>query len=219
MTDRPPGAVARTKHAHRAAQRWRQALSGLLVLATLGVMALLPVLNAPFETFDYYGRVLSLRAPEVSLEDTEGRTLSLRDLRGKFVYLMFGYLSCDRVCHPQALTLYLLSRRIAVDRVHFIFVGMDPARDTPEKIRHYFDSRAANFRGLVPRDMAQAQEIAARFHAYFSAGPRLGQDGYRIDHPGYIYLIDPSGDVRLVYSGVNLNLERMLDDLIQLQLE
>ncbi|NEV64269.1 SCO family protein [Thiorhodococcus minor] len=77
----------------------------------------------------------------------------------------------------------MLSRRISDEWVSFLFLDMDPARDTPEKIRQYFEAWAASFRGLVARDVAEAQAIAARYHAYFSTEPAMDAAGYRIAPP------------------------------------
>ncbi|NEV64268.1 SCO family protein [Thiorhodococcus minor] len=50
---------------------------------------------------------MDLAAPDFSLRDTKGQGVSIADFRDKLVYLMFGYLSCDQVCHAQSLTFYL----------------------------------------------------------------------------------------------------------------
>ena len=191
-------------------------VSALAILGALALLVTLPVLDSPFRDADYYGRLGQRRAPDFTLADAHGRRLGLSDFRGRFVYLMFGYLNCDQVCHPQALTFSMLSRRVRSDNVQFLYVGMDPERDTPERVHQYFDARAANFRGLIAQDMAESQRIAADYRAYFSREPGNEQTDYRINHPGFIYLIDPRGDIRLIYSGANLDPSRMLDDLTQL---
>ena len=194
-------------------KRQHRLLSASLILAALLLFALISMLHAPLQRFDYYGLALSRRAPDFTLRDTSGEQIRLSEFRGKFVYLMFGYLGCDLVCHTQSLTLQMLSQRLPSERVQFLYLGMDPQWDTPERIRHYFDVRARNFTGLIARDRREAQAIAGEYHAYFSAKPNADGQGQRIDHPGFIYLIDPDGEIRLLYSGSNLNLERMLDDL------
>lgn len=191
-------------------------VSALAILGALALLVTLPVLDSPFNDVAYYGRLGQRRAQDFTLADAHGRRVGLSDFRGRFVYLMFGYLNCDQVCHPQALTFSMLSRRVRSDNVQFLYVGMDPERDTPERVRQYFDARAANFRGLIAQDMAESQRIAADYRAYFSREPGNEQTDYRINHPGFIYLIDPRGDIRLIYSGANLDPGRMLDDLTQL---
>ncbi len=212
VTAVPTGAGMRSRRRHFV-------ISAALISGALLLLALTSVMNSPFQAFDFYGRAIALRASDFTLRNTAGETVRLSDFRGKFVYLMFGYLGCDLVCHSQALTLLMLNRRITSGRVQFLYLGMDPEHDTPEKIRHYFDARAANFMGLVARDMREAQAVAAEYRAYFSTEPRPDGAPYRIDHPGFIYLIDPVGEIRLLYSGVNLNLDRMLDDLQHLDSE
>lgn len=188
-------------------------IASAAVLGVLLLLASVPFLKSPFERHDLYGRAVELEAPHFSLLATDGRQVRLEDFRGRFVYLMLGYLSCSRICHSQALTLYLLSRRISDDRVAFVYIDMDPGKDTPDKIRQYFDARGPRFIGLAPSSMAQAQAIAADYHAYFSTEPTKDGADYRIDHPGLLYLIDPAGTIRAFYAGPHLSVERMLDDL------
>ena len=62
-------------------------------------------------------------------------------------------------------------------------------------------------------NMTQAQAIASDYNAYFSVEPTDSLGQRTINHPGFIYLIDPNGQLRLVYSGSELDLERMILDL------
>ncbi|MET0088506.1 MAG: SCO family protein [Candidatus Thiodiazotropha sp.] len=177
------------------------------------LIAGLPLLPDPFQSKHYYGRSISGKAPDFLLQDVKGQAVKLSDDRGNFVYLMFGYLGCKDVCHNQALTLLNLNQQVTSERVQFLYVGMDPEHDTAEKISTYFDSRGGNFTGLMANDPHHAQQVAADYHAYFSYAPGHSEGQPRIDHPGYIYLIDPQGRLQLVYSGGFLSLERMLRDL------
>lgn len=194
-------------------------ISAALLIASMLLLLLVPYLKNPFNDFDYYGRPISRLAPNFTLKDTNGSPVSLADFHGRFVYLMFGYLGCRDVCHSQALTFYMLNKRIKTEKVHFLYVGMDPEHDTPEKIAAYFDSRAANFNGLVAESLRQVQDIAITYNAYFSIEPDSRYGGYGINHPGHIFLIDPAGELRLVYSGALLNAEGMIGDLKHVALD
>ncbi|MET0066278.1 MAG: SCO family protein [Candidatus Thiodiazotropha sp.] len=185
----------------------------LLTGASLLLIVGLPFLPDPFQTEHYYGRSIAGPAPDFLLHDVQQRPVRLSDYRGKFVYLMFGYLGCEDICHNQALTFYNLNRQIPSERVQFLYIGMDPKHDTADRIAVYFDARGANFTGLLADDQQHAQQVASGYRAYFSYQP-IRSDGIpRINHPGYIYLIDPQGELKLVYSGGSLSLERMIDDL------
>lgn len=180
---------------------------------------LIPFVESPFQEFDFYGRNITGKAPTFSLTDTQGEIRTLDDFRGRFVYLMFGYLGCDDVCHTQALSFYMLNRSIETDRVQFLYLGMDPENDTARKIDNYFDSRGTNFTGLLARNIAHAQAIAGDYNAYFSIEPSNAYTNRSINHPGYIYLIDPDGNLRMLYNGTNLQIGRMIDDLNQIATE
>lgn len=193
----------------------RHQLSATLGISAAALLLLLamPLLDNPFRSVHYYGRDISGQAPEFLLRDVQSRPVRLSDFRGKYVYLMFGYLGCEDVCHTQALSFYGLKQQITSQQVHFVYIGMDPENDTAEKISVYFDARDESFTGLIADSLAHAQRVAADYYAYFTVAPDRGDGLRRIDHPGYVYLIDPAGKLRLVYSGSALNLKGMIDDL------
>lgn len=178
-----------------------------------------PLLGNPFQENNYYGRHITRKAPDFVLHNTQNKTVNLTNFHGKFIYLMFGYLNCVKLCHSQVLTFHALNHQLNPEDVEFVYLGMDPEQDTAEKVSLYFDARGSNFTGLIARDMLQAQNIAAVYHAYFSKEYSLQNQTYSINHPGLIYLIDPTGKLRLIYTGTNLNTDLMLSDFKLIQAE
>lgn len=194
-------------------------VSALFICLSIATTVAIPFIKNPFEDFNYYGMPIERSAPEFSLQNTEGNPVKLSNYRGSFVYLMFGYLGCDEVCHTQTLTFHTLNQQLTDKRVHFLYLGMDPENDTPERIASYFDARADNFDGLIAADVKHAQQVAARYHAFFSVQPGGLNNTHKISHPGYIYLIDPEGQLRMIYSGKILDINKMLLDLKHIQTE
>lgn len=194
-------------------------VASLFLILSIAATAAIPFIKNPFENFNAYGMTINRSAPEFSLQNIAGDQVQLEHYRGRFVYLMFGYLGCDNVCHTQTLAFHTLNLKLTADNVHFLYLGMDPDNDTPEKISVYFDARAENFDGLIAADLKHAQQVAARYHAYFSVQPENFNSARKINHPGYIYLIDPEGQLRMVYSGNNLDTDKMLRDLKHIQTE
>lgn len=184
---------------------------GLLISALL-LISLVPFITNPLKDFDYYGRYIPHPAPDFTLKNTQQQAVNLHDYRGKFVYLMFGYIGCDELCHSQVMTLTGLDQRLQSNQVEFLYLGMDPEKDNAQKVNQYFDARSQRFTGLVAESIPVAQRIAADYHAYFHLEPANDGGLRRINHPGYIYLIDPDGVLQLAYSGSFLNIERMLSD-------
>jgi protein SCO1/2 len=194
-------------------------VAALFITLSIAATVAIPFIKNPFEDFNYYGMPIERSAPEFSLQNIQGNQVQLSDYQGRFVYLMFGYLGCDEVCHSQTLAFHTLNQNLHYNEVHFLYLGMDPDNDTPERIAGYFDSRAGNFDGLIAADVKHAQQVAARYHAFFSIQPEEHNATRKIFHPGYIYLIDPDGKLRMIYSGNHLDTGKMLLDLRHIQTE
>lgn len=183
-----------------------------IAAALLAVFAL-PFLGNPFSASDLHGRAMDRPVPDVSLRDTDGEPVTLSRWAGRPVYLMFGYLGCEDVCHSQAFTLEGIARRSGRDDLRFVYIAMDPDRDEPARVERYFDDRGARFTSLHAPDMATIQAVANRFNAPYS---RNGRGEYEIDHPGFIYLIDARQRIRALYSGATPSIPLMLEDLARI---
>ncbi len=80
-------------------------------------------------------------APAFSLQDAEGRTVALQNLRGKVLILNFVYTSCPDVCPLHAEKIAEVQRMVNEtpmrELVRFVTITTDPTRDTPEVMRGY----------------------------------------------------------------------------------
>jgi mono/diheme cytochrome c family protein len=77
------------------------------------------------------------------------------------------------------------------DRVQPIFITVDPARDTSQRLSKYmaaFNSHIVGLRG----DPEQTQEAARQFHVYYRARA-LGNGEYTVDHSSFLYVVTPEG--------------------------
>jgi protein SCO1/2 len=154
-------------------------------------------------------------APDFELTRADGSPLRLSDLRPKVVLLFFGFTSCPDVC-PTTLA---DGKRILeglgqdVDRAAFLFVTVDPDRDTPEVMGRY----AARFHPAIVGLSGQADDLAAVWRDYgiFVEKQPLGQSAaaYTVTHTARIFLIDQEGRLRLSYS-FGTPYEDILSDLV-----
>ena len=187
---------------------------------TLTCVFTLPLFAAHLPGADYFGFEVERPAPKFLLTDIQGSDRRLQDLAGSYAYVMFGYLGCDRICHTQALMLQALARAPQLAQtgqaVNFVYIGMDPQRDSPQRVAEYFDALGANFLGLIARSEAHAQQVAGDFGAHYALRPGVGGAQRQIDHPGFVFLLDPQGNIRLVYSGANLAVPLMAEDFVRL---
>lgn len=183
----------------------------LLVILCFASIPLLPALTLGH---DSYGLPANKPAPDFKLTNSRGRSVSLIDYRGKYVFLMFGFLGCTDICHSQA----LLFQEINLladnpDNVEFLFVTMDPERDTAERLASYFDGRGDNFTALRHERLEVIQKVAASYRAYFAHDGQRKSGGKDIRHPGLYFLIDPEGQIRRTYGASHRAAVLVVDDL------
>ena len=149
------------------------------------------------------GTVLEPPAPIVdfSLPSSLGRPYGLADMRGKPALIFFGYTFCPDVC-PTTLADF---RRIKADlgakadSVNFIFISVDPERDTPEVLARHISAFDPAFIGLQG-DEATLKKIGTTFGLYYQKNAPRDDGSYLVDHSSAVYLADSDGQIRVVYS-------------------
>ncbi len=126
-----------------------------------------------------------------SLVDDTGARVTERALAGKPYAMYFGYTFCPEVCPT---TLSDLSRWIKVlgtdaDKLNYVFVTVDPARDTPQSMHAYLSSFNGHIRGYTGTP-EQIGKIAKEYRVYYKKIP-TSDGGYVMDHSTLIYLMGP----------------------------
>jgi len=151
-------------------------------------------------------------APDVAGTSARGHTpVSLRGLRGRVVMLSFGYTHCADVCPVTMQTMQGVLRKLGdgARDVAPVYVTIDPARDTADRIRAFlepYDDRIdawvvadASLRGaLEAYDVSAARRpVTLRRYVGQDVDPR---GDYSLDHTGGVWLIDRSGTLRARYA-------------------
>lgn len=183
------------------ASLWGTVIVGLLALIVAGPALVVSgafgqVLGSqPFGAYRYDPPV---PAPEFSLVDTSGKPLALRDLRGKYVLLYFGYSFCPDICPDTLFSLAQARKALGTQArlVSLVFITVDPDRDTPGVLARYVSRFDPEMIGLT----GSSEEIAHVARSYgiaYSKVPYGSAGGYTVDHTAYIFLIDGQG--RLLY--------------------
>lgn len=74
-----------------------------------------------------------------------------------------------------------------------IFISVDPARDSPSRVKRYLEDFHSSFIGLVGSYEA-TKAICKAYRVYFSTPPNADPNGdYLVDHSIFVYLMDPQG--------------------------
>ncbi|HOV02918.1 MAG TPA: SCO family protein [Hyphomicrobiales bacterium] len=130
---------------------------------------------------------------EFSLLDTESRPFTDKDLAGKPYAMFFGFTYCPDVCPT---TLWDVSQWLEAlgpeaDRLNFVYVSVDPERDTPEQMKSYLSAFNPRIIGLTgPRE--NVDKILAGYRVY-AQRVELDSGDYTMDHTATIYLMDAEG--------------------------
>lgn len=143
-----------------------------------------------------------VQVADFTLSDQFGEPFRLSDQRGKVVLLFFGYTYCPDICPNTLVTLSDVYRELedAGDRVAYVFVSVDPERDTPERLREFLALFDLPIVGLTGDEEALAS-VWASYGVFVEKEELAGSDpaDYGISHTSAIYAIDPHGRLRLMF--------------------
>lgn len=173
---------------------------------------------------DFYGQRLWIpkAAYPFELTDHNGKPLRLKDLRGKAVLMCFGFTHCPDIC-PTTLSslnqVYELLPPTDRNRVQVVFISVDPKRDTPEKLKQYVPFFNPTFIGATGSE-EQVRKIAHAYGAFFEyvyKPTSVASDYYTVTHSAYTNLIDPSGQLAVIYDYEKLKApEKIAKDIVKI---
>src|SRR3990170_1240697 len=89
-----------------------------------------------------------------ALTDHRNRVFDLASLKGKWSFLFFGFTHCPDVC-PTTLAVLARARdniarnTVGAEDIQFVFVSVDPNRDSAIKLRRYVDYFDTSFVGVT----------------------------------------------------------------------
>ncbi len=124
---------------------------------------------------------------------------ALADARGDVVLLYFGYTHCPDVC-PTTLSDWVRAKRaLGADStgVRYVFVSVDPARDTPERSRAYAAQFDGAFVGVSPSETELTTLLRDWGLAAYPEGDPRTRD-YTVAHPAHTFVVDRDGRLRLM---------------------
>jgi protein SCO1/2 len=130
------------------------------------------------------------------LTDDSGSEVTAADYRGRHLLVYFGFTHCQVVCPAAMAKLSDVLEMLGGEAEELVplFVSVDPARDTPEVLRHHLAQKYPAFVGLT--GTPEAIEAAKTSFRVFSRPRAQDPAGtYQVAHTAFTYLVDPSGVV------------------------
>jgi protein SCO1/2 len=139
---------------------------------------------------------------DFTLQSADG-PVSLHDFKGQAVAIYIGYASCPDVC-PTALAIMRQAFANLPDeyqnKVHGLFISVDPDRDTPEKLKTYTAFFSPKFTGLTGTK-EQIDQVVDQYGAFYRMVKLENSNmGYAVDHSSRIYFIKPDGQLMTTLS-------------------
>lgn len=149
--------------------------------------------------------------PDLSAQDHRGRVFRLAGQRGAVVVLFFGYSTCPDVCPATLARWKRVQGQLGSDarRVRWVFVTVDPERDTAARVKEYLELFSPDFLGLVGT-REELQPLYQFFGIAYENVPQPGSAaGYLVAHTASVPVVDPWGRWRLL-----LNPDASVDDYV-----
>jgi protein SCO1/2 len=130
-----------------------------------------------------------------TLEDGNGKPVTDRDFRGKYMLVYFGYTFCPDVCPTTLNAVADAMDKLgpAASHIQPVFITVDPKRDTPAVVKQYAAAFGPNIVGLTGTE-AEIATAAKEYRVYYAehrTGP--GPNDYSMDHSSILYLMSPDG--------------------------
>jgi len=139
-----------------------------------------------------------------ALTDHKNRVFDLASLKGKWSFLFFGFTHCPDIC-PTTLAVLASARdsiaknTVGAEDIQFIFISVDPNRDTASKLGQYVDYFGTGFLG-VTGDNEQIANLAGQVGAAYQVAITPGMENYPVYHTVAVFLLDPRARYHAVFT-------------------
>ena len=152
---------------------------------------------------------------DFSLLDWDGKRVSNKDFLGKWVLLYYGFTKCPDICPEELQKVSSVLARLEAEGISIqpIFITIDPARDTQQRLKHYFKEAGMDFDprfiALTGED-AEVKKACRAYRVYFTkpSPEEIKRGDYLLDHSIISYVVDPEGEFADYY-GKSLSEDEM----------
>ena len=138
------------------------------------------------------------------LMDQGRRQFDLASVQDKWTFWFFGYTHCPDVCPITLSVMNQLDQRLTDEpalraQTQYVFVSVDPARDTPEALGRYVSFINPEFVAATGSDEELAN-LARQLGILYLLGEADESGNYLVDHTAAIVLTGPSAEFVALFS-------------------
>ncbi len=177
----------------------------LIISASAGALAFNIITALPQPKFALYYQQ-SRTISDFELTDHLGKSFANKQLKGKWSFVFFGYISCPDVC-PTSLQnlsfIYEDLKRVS-DNSQVLLVSVDPKRDSQVKLAqyiNYFNQEFIALRGEHDVLYPFTQNLGLMYAITNLKGGegKNSSESYQVDHSASIALINPEGNLAAIF--------------------
>lgn len=121
---------------------------------------------------------------------------TLSDFRGKYTLLYFGYTFCPDICPLTLADVNQAYRSLGepTDKVTFVFITVDPERDTLDRLTTYAQAFHPDFIAARADNLALLQPVMDDFGVVaIREEVEESAAAYLVSHTGSVFIVDPAG--------------------------
>lgn len=139
-----------------------------------------------------------------TLTDHQNRVFDLSRLKEKWSFLFFGFTNCPDICPTTLAVLARARDKIArqtagAEDIQFIFISVDPNRDTIDRLKQYVGHFHKTFLGVTGND-PQISNLAGQLGAPYEISITPGSKNYPVIHASAVFLVDPRAHYHAVFT-------------------
>jgi protein SCO1 len=153
-----------------------------------------------------------IAAPDFTLSNQYGRTVSLGEYRGRVVILTFLYSTCGGTCIVIAEQIRGALDELGAEHARVpavLIVSADPAADSPAHVRSFLSE--VSLSGRVQYLSGSRAQLRSVWRAYGIKPASVGRS--KFDEYAPVLLIDPSGEKRVLFESEELTPEGVSHDV------
>lgn len=177
-------------------------INNMTILTAICLVAVFAACQSSAPTFKGTEMPSEIPAIDFTLTDQNQQPFTLSDKRGEATLIFFGFTYCPDVCPLTLSTWKRIEEALADDagRVRFVYITVDPERDSPEKMREHLAIFSPNFIGLT----GTLEELLPVYSAFgvYREKEQVSESaaGYIINHTARMFLLDRGGRWRLSFA-------------------
>jgi protein SCO1 len=140
-----------------------------------------------------------------SLTNDQNQSFTNENIKNKWTLFFFGYTNCPDVCPTVLHTLNTIAQTFKetsdiYQKIQYVFVSVDPSRDTPQvlnKYVHYFNKEFIGVTGSI----SELQQFSMQMSVPFGkiVGNPDKEKNYQVDHGSSVVVTNPQGQKFAVF--------------------